>query len=79
MGICVADVFVEPNIVLFADGSYWHGSPKKQYKDAEVTRKLEKNGFVVGRLSEAELMKEPGVVKKKLKEIYGKRPAEKKL
>lgn len=26
--ICQADAFVEPNVILFADGDYWHCNPK---------------------------------------------------
>ncbi|MBN2422868.1 hypothetical protein JXB41_06580 [Candidatus Woesearchaeota archaeon] len=59
--ICQADAFIEPNIVLFADGDYWHCNPriykkpktKAQIKnikrDKEENYKLIKEGFIVKR------------------------------
>lgn len=66
--ICQADVFVEPNIVLFADGDYWHCNPrfyKKPKTDAQrknierdrnANSKLIKEGYTVYRFWEYDLV-----------------------
>lgn len=79
LGICVADVVVRPNVVLFADGKYWHTRPGIEYKDRKITRELQKKGFIVLRLGEDEINKDIETVKKKIQEAYSQRLAEKKL
>lgn len=48
-GICV-DFFINPNIVLFADGDYWHNLPKTKERDKRQNRLLKGNGWRVIRL-----------------------------
>lgn len=65
------DIFIEPNICIFADGDYWHGNPNKykdddiiggripaKYKwgkDKEVTDFLTNNGYIVLRFWEHDI------------------------
>lgn len=49
-GICVADFFVEPNIVFFADGDYWHSLPKRIITDKRVNERLKNAGYDVIRI-----------------------------
>jgi very-short-patch-repair endonuclease len=79
LGITVADIFIAPNVVVFADGTYWHSGAMKEYKDAEKTKKLEKAGYIVLRLDEKEINKDTELVKQKLLEAYAKRKITKTL
>ena len=79
LGVTVADIFIEPNVAIFADGSYWHSGAMKEYKDTEKTRKLVKAGYVVLRLAEKEILKDTETVRKKVTEAYEKRRISKSL
>lgn len=79
LGVTVADIFIEPNVAIFADGSYWHSGAMMEYKDGEKTRALEKAGYVVLRLNEKEISKNTEQVKAKLLEAYNCRRIIKKL
>ncbi|MBU0615618.1 MAG: very short patch repair endonuclease [Nanoarchaeota archaeon] len=70
--ICQSDAFVEPNIVLFADGDYWHCNPKfflmpkskaqikNRTRDMRANSKLNKEGYQVIRLWEHDLLNNKG-------------------
>jgi very-short-patch-repair endonuclease len=79
LGVTVVDIFVFPNVAIFADGSYWHSGSEKEYRDSEKTRKLKKAGYVVLRLDEKEINKDVETVKKKLLEAYRCRRVTKEL
>lgn len=79
LGVTVADLFVAPNVAIFADGEYWHRGAMKEYKDAEKTRKLEKAGYVVLRLAEKEIIKDDLELRKKVTDAYEKRKIKKEL
>lgn len=79
LGVTVVDIFVAPNVAIFADGEYWHRGALKEYKDSEKTRKLEKSGYVVLRLSEKEINKDIALVRKKVTDAYEKRKIKKEL
>lgn len=54
------DIFIKPNICIFADGCYWHGCEKckkgtKTERDEYVTRNLQSQGYIVIRLWEHEI------------------------
>lgn len=49
------DIFVEPNVCIFADGNYWHNFPKGTEKDREITKLLEGQGYKVLRFWESEI------------------------
>lgn len=49
------DIFIPPNVCIFADGDYWHKYPNGTERDKEVTEGLEKQGFIVIRLWEHEI------------------------
>lgn len=52
LGITKADFLIQPNIVIFCDGDYWHSFPNVKERDARITRTLDDNGYIVIRLSE---------------------------
>jgi very-short-patch-repair endonuclease len=79
LGVTVADIFIFPNVAIFADGTYWHKGAMKEYKDNEKTNKLRKGGYVVLRLEEKEINEETEKTAEKLKHAYGQRRAAKKL
>jgi DNA mismatch endonuclease (patch repair protein) len=54
------DIFIKPNIAIFADGCYWHKCPECGFgegkeRDEMVTRELQSQGFVVIRLWQHEI------------------------
>lgn len=53
--ICQPDIFVNPNICIFADGDYWHNLEKVKQRDKRINRVLRKNGFIVLRFSGSEI------------------------
>ena len=80
LGVTIADLFVYPNVALFADGKYWHHSTEKQEnKDRSITMKLKKAGYVVLRLEEDEINKNIDEVRKKVTYAHSCRKIEKKL
>lgn len=52
------DFFIEPNICLYCDGVYWHGSKcsETQERDKRICLSLEDMGYYVTRLSEMEIL-----------------------
>ena len=46
------DIFIEPNICIFADGDYWHTRPGEQEKDKKINKQLKKMGYIVFRFWE---------------------------
>lgn len=57
------DIFIKPNICIFADGCYWHkcfqcGKGSGRQRDLEVTKKLQEEGYIVYRLWEHEIKNE---------------------
>lgn len=79
LGVTVADIFIAPNVALFADGTYWHRGAMKEYKDSEKTKALKRAGYVVLRLTEKEINLDFENVILKVTEAYGSRRIEKKL
>ena len=80
LGVTIADLFVYPNVVLFADGKYWHHNTEAQEnKDRSITQKLKKAGYIVLRLEEDEINKDIEEVRKKVTLAYSCRKIEKKL
>ena len=69
--ITLADGFVEPNFVFFADGDYWHNRLDAHEKDAKVNTKLISKDYVVLRFWEHEINKEPEKVKEKIRSVLG--------
>lgn len=51
------DIFIEPNLCVFADGDYWHNLPGRKEKDAEINQKLKEDGYSVIRLWEHEIIR----------------------
>ena len=76
IGVTIADIFISPNVAIFADGAYWH---LDKLRDEEKTNKLKKHHYVVLRLEEEEINKDIEEVKKKVTLAYSCRKIEKKL
>ncbi|HVC58174.1 MAG TPA: DUF559 domain-containing protein [Candidatus Acidoferrales bacterium] len=49
------DIFIEPNICIFADGSYWHMLPKVIKRDQIVNNGLTSKGYTVIRFGEEDI------------------------
>jgi hypothetical protein len=79
LGVTVADIFIEPNVAIFADGTYWHKGAMKEYKDRQKTNQLARSGYVVLRLDEEEINKNTSDVILKLNDAYGRRRIKKEL
>jgi len=54
-GIVNADFLVYPNIVIFADGDYWHNLPKAIKRDKFVNEQLHKNNYITLRFKEKDI------------------------
>jgi len=55
LGKYIIDIFVEPNIVIEADGDYWHTLPYVQVKDKRRDKELSENGYKVIRFWGSEI------------------------
>jgi len=53
------DIFIEPNICIFADGDYWHNREEAKKKDKIVNKELQKRGYVVLRYWEHDIKEKP--------------------
>lgn len=51
------DIFIEPNLCLFADGNYWHNLLGRREYDANIGRQLRKKGYSVLRFWEKDINK----------------------
>ena len=49
------DIFVLPNIVIYADGDYWHNYPIGLPKDQQIDQKLRLAGYLVFRFWERDI------------------------
>jgi len=49
------DIFIEPNICIFADGDYWHRRFGAKERDEYVNKKLKEQGYKVLRFWESEI------------------------
>lgn len=49
-GITLVDFFIEPNIIIYCDGNYWHSLPDVKKRDERITKQLKKFGYLVFRL-----------------------------
>ena len=73
------DIFIKPNIAIFADGCYWHKCPECGFKegirkenetDQRVTRELQSRGYVVIRLWEHEIKANISVLNQKIQGLF---------
>ncbi len=49
------DIFIKPNICIFADGMYWHSKDGVKERDIRVNEKLSNKGYLVLRFSDVEI------------------------
>ena len=52
-----ADVFILPNVCIYADGDYWHNISDVAQRDKKQTEQLAAEGYIVLRFCEAEIEK----------------------
>lgn len=64
--ITVADFFVEPDLVIFADGDYWHALSGAPERDATANEVLRANGYRVVRFSETRINTDLDMVRREL-------------
>jgi len=57
LGITIVDFFVEPNIVIYCDGDYWHNLPLIKRKDYLQNKTLKEHGYKVIRLWGSDIKK----------------------
>lgn len=79
--ICQAGAFIKPNVIIFADGDYWHCNPRSYNKpktlaqiknlerDKRTNIKLTKEGYIVKRLWEHDLINNREICKENIKKI----------
>ena len=79
LGVTIADLFVYPNVAIFADGEYWHSLNGQEQDDMVKTGKLKKKGYVVLRLDGKTILENREETRKKVTEAYGKRKIKKQL
>ena len=51
------DIFIEPNVCIFADGDYWHKRLESEERDKKVNERLEEEGYKVLRFWEKDIRK----------------------
>jgi len=65
------DVFIEPNICIYADGDYWHSLSEVQERDQRINKELIKYGYKVLRFKGSEIRSNIGkclrIIKKNIK------------
>lgn len=49
------DIFIEPNLCVFADGDYWHNYPYRTERDKKVNQVLKEGGYQIVRFWEREI------------------------
>ncbi len=52
------DIFIKPNICVFADGDYWHRLLKSEERDKKVNERLKEEGYKVLRFWEKDIRKD---------------------
>jgi len=63
------DIFIEPNHCIFADGDYWHKTPRGIKRDKEVNLWLENNGYQTIRFWEYEIKSNVNSCIEKIKQV----------
>jgi len=63
------DLFIEPNICIFADGDYWHNIPDQTTKDVMINTTLTKQGYKVLRFWEHNIKNDIETCKNKILEV----------
>lgn len=67
--ITIPDFFIEPNIVVYADGDYWHNITDVMERDRRNNEYLKKNGYEVFRFWENEIHNAENRIKMELGEL----------
>lgn len=67
------DIFIKPNICIFADGDYWHNLPERSKIDKKNNEKLRNMGYIVLRFWEHEILEQSDKCLSKIIATYGQR------
>jgi len=59
LGITAIDIFVKPNVCVYANGNYWHNYPNGTESDDKITQTLENSGYKVFRFWGSEIRENP--------------------
>lgn len=62
--------FLLDDLIIFADGEYWHNLPGRLDRDKEQTEKLERLGYKVFRFSGGQIKNNPEYIKEKIYNYY---------
>lgn len=57
LNLTIVDFFIEPNIVIYCDGDYWHSLEKAKIRDSKNNLALSSNGYKVFRFTGTEIKK----------------------
>lgn len=60
LDITIVDFFIQPNIVIYCDGDYWHSTNKRKEKDERQNFILKLNGYKVFRFTGGEIKESVG-------------------
>jgi very-short-patch-repair endonuclease len=66
LNMTLADFFIEPDLVVYADGDYWHSRPEVKKRDFRITKALIDAGYRVLRFSESTIYEKINNVKQEL-------------
>jgi len=69
LGITAVDIFILPNICIYADGDYWHTLPGVLKKDSTINKTLIENGYSVLRFWGSEIRNNPEICISKILDI----------
>ncbi len=70
LNLTLADFFIEPDLVIYADGDYWHSLPGARRRDPYINKQLSLSGYRVLRFSESEIKANIEAVKLSIEGSY---------
>lgn len=59
IGRAIADFYIEPSLIIEADGKYWHDKPEVKIRDMRRDKWLQSEGYTVLRLDEETIQDDP--------------------
>jgi len=62
------DIFIKPNICIYADGNYWHSLPEVKERDRRINKELTAHGYKVLRFKGSEIRRNIGKCLRIIKE-----------
>lgn len=71
--LTVVDFFIEPNIVIYADGDYWHNLPESIKRDKRNNAALKEAGYDVLRFWGSQIQDNPNQVMEQINETIDRK------